>query len=282
MYFKSKFILGVSILGLLIWSGCSKKDTTKEAVNTEKQSKRVETPKKEVDRVQPVYANIVMKIGKVQAYKSKSGKIESAFVGMKLEEADRLIVSKNAQAVIKTDTGSIIKLKENTEFSLNTLRKVDGKEQNSFAMKIGKAILKPRKLKKGEKFEVGEKVYIGDGKRDKVQYILGRCPREKLTETARDQLRDYIEEIVLKDEQRFVNFFNKAQAINTRLHQFELLPGLGKKHTSAILTAREEKEFESFDDIRERVANMPAPDKVIGKRIMEELTEIQRHNLFIF
>ena len=136
--------------------------------------------------------------------------------------------------------------------------------------------------RRGEKFEVGEKVYIGDGKRDKVQYILGRCPREKLTETARDQLRDYIEEIVLKDEQRFVNFFNKAQAINTRLHQFELLPGLGKKHTSAILTAREEKEFESFDDIRERVANMPAPDKVIGKRIMEELTEIQRHNLFIF
>ncbi len=136
--------------------------------------------------------------------------------------------------------------------------------------------------RRGEKFEVGEKVYIGDGKRDKVQYILGRCPREKLTETARDQLRDYIEEIVLKDEQRFVNFFNKAQAINTRLHQFELLPGLGKKHTSAILAAREEKEFESFDDIRERVANMPAPDKVIGKRIMEELTEIQRHNLFIF
>ena len=31
------------------------------------------------------------------------------------------------------------------------------------------------------KFEVGEEVYIGEGKRDKVQYILGRCPREKLT-----------------------------------------------------------------------------------------------------
>ena len=35
--------------------------------------------------------------------------------------------------------------------------------------------------RRGEKFEVGEIAYIGDGKRDKVQYILGRCPREKLT-----------------------------------------------------------------------------------------------------
>ena len=135
--------------------------------------------------------------------------------------------------------------------------------------------------RRGEKFEIGEVAYIGDGKRDKVQYILGRCPREKLTETAKIQLEELIEKQVKEDEEKYVKFFNEAQAINTRLHQFELLPGLGKKHTNAILTAREEKEFESFDDIRERVQNMPSPEKVIEKRIMEELTEIQRHNLFI-
>jgi len=60
------------------------------------------------------------------------------------------------------------------------------------------------------------------------------------------------------------------------------LPGLGKKHTAAILGAREENEFKSFEDIRKRVANIPLPEKIIGKRIMEELTEMQRHNLFIF
>ncbi|MCK5615692.1 DUF655 domain-containing protein [Candidatus Pacearchaeota archaeon] len=135
--------------------------------------------------------------------------------------------------------------------------------------------------RRGERFEIGEKVYIGDGKRDKVQYILGRCPREKLTDAAKNQLQDFVAEMIKANEERFVKFFNKAQAINTRLHQFELLPGLGKKHTAAILGAREEKEFESFDDIRERVANMPSPEKVIEKRIMEELTEIQRNNLFI-
>lgn len=135
--------------------------------------------------------------------------------------------------------------------------------------------------RRGEKFDIGEVAYIGDGKREKVQYILGRCPREKLTETAKVELEKFIERAVKDNEQRFVKFFNEAQAMNTRLHQFELLPGLGKKHTSAILAAREEKEFDSFDDIRKRVHNMPNPEKAIEKRIMEELTEIQRHNLFI-
>lgn len=135
--------------------------------------------------------------------------------------------------------------------------------------------------RRGEKFEVGEVVYIGDGKREKVQYVLGRCPREKLTETAKLELGEFVEDVVKKDEQRFVKFFNEAQAMNTRLHQFELLPGLGKKHTSSILKAREEQAFESFDDIKKRVANIPSPEKLIEKRIMEELTEIKRTNLFI-
>ena len=135
--------------------------------------------------------------------------------------------------------------------------------------------------RRNEKFDVGEVAYIGEGKREKVQYILGRCPREKLTGTAKDELEKFIEKSVDEDEEKFVKFFNEAQAINTRLHQFELLPGLGKKHTTAILSAREEKDFESFEDIKERVHNMPSPGKAIEKRIMEELTEIQRHNLFI-
>jgi putative nucleotide binding protein len=158
------------------------------------------------------------------------------------------------------------------------------KKMMPLAQAIGKGGLTLLQLvpRRGERFEIGEEVYIGEGKRDKVQYIFGRCPREKLTETARMQLEDFIRKIVKEDEERFVKFFNEAQAINTRLHQFELLPGLGKKHTKAILGARNEKSFGSFDDIRKRVHNMPSPEKVVEKRIMEELTEMQRHNLFVF
>jgi len=135
--------------------------------------------------------------------------------------------------------------------------------------------------RRGIKFEVGEKVYIGEGKRDKVQYILGRCPREKLTENAKIQLDEFISSSVLEDEEKFVEFFNKAQPINTRLHQFELLPGFGKKHTLAIIEVRNEKPLESFEDIKKRVNNIPDPIKAIERRIIEELTTIQRHNLFI-
>jgi len=135
--------------------------------------------------------------------------------------------------------------------------------------------------RRGMAFELKEEVYIGDGKREKVLYILGRLPREKLTETAKLQLNEFVEKIVNEDEKRFIEFFNNAQAINTRLHQFELLPGFGKKHTKAILESRDEKPFESFDDIKNRVAGVPDPKKAIEKRIIEELTEIQRNNLFI-
>jgi putative nucleotide binding protein len=135
--------------------------------------------------------------------------------------------------------------------------------------------------RRGMKFEVGEEAYIGEGKREKVQYILGRCPREKLTETAKSQLEDYIGKSVKEQEQKYVEFFNKAQAINTRLHQFELLPGFGKKHTLAILKERDEKPFSSFEDIKTRIHSIPDPQKAVEKRIFEELTEIQRQNLFI-
>jgi len=135
--------------------------------------------------------------------------------------------------------------------------------------------------RKGINLEIGKEIYIGDGKREDVQYILGRLPREKLTETAKNQLQEFIKKSVETSPERFIFFFNKAQAMNTRLHQFELLPGFGKKHTKALLEARQEKEFNSFEDIKQRVHNLPDPQKAIERRIFEELTEIQRHNLFI-
>ena len=135
--------------------------------------------------------------------------------------------------------------------------------------------------RRGITFEVGEKVYIGEGERDKVLYILGRLPREKLTETAKLQLLELVEKIVTEQEETFVNFFNSARAMNTRLHQFELLPGFGKKHTKSIIEEREKKSFESFEEMKQRVSNIPDPKRAIEKRIIEELTELQRNNLFI-
>ena len=134
--------------------------------------------------------------------------------------------------------------------------------------------------RRGVILEVGEKVYIGDGKRDKVYYILGRLQREKITESTKQQLEKFIEKIVKENEKIYVEFFNKAEAINKRVHQLELLPGLGKKYTKEILEQRKEKDFESFEDMKKRIPNLPFPEKTIEKRILKELTEFERYNLF--
>ncbi len=135
--------------------------------------------------------------------------------------------------------------------------------------------------RRGISLAVKEKVYIGPEKRDKIYFIAGRLQREKLTETAKNQLKEFVEEIVKEREKEFVEFFNKAQAINTRLHQVELLPGFGKKHTQEIMQARDEKLFESFEDIRNRVKTIPDPKKAIEKRFLDELLVRQRFGLFV-
>ncbi|MFW6283674.1 MAG: DUF655 domain-containing protein, partial [Minisyncoccales bacterium] len=135
--------------------------------------------------------------------------------------------------------------------------------------------------RKDTELEVGETVYIGEGKRDKIYYILGRLPREKLTEAAKNQLKEFIEKTVKERSQEFLTFFNKSEAINKRVHQIELLPGMGKKHMQEILKQRKEKEFESFEDMKKRIPNLPDPEKAIERRIFKELTNIERYNLFI-
>ncbi len=158
-----------------------------------------------------------------------------------------------------------------------------GGKMNPVAQAIGVKTLVLLELvpRRGVTLETKEKVYIGQDKRDKIYFIAGRVPREKLTETAKIQLQEFIQSIVAEQEKKYVDFFNTAQPINTRLHQLELLPGFGKKHTKEIIEEREKKPFESFDDIKTRMTNLPDPRKAIEKRLLEELLERQRFNLFV-
>ncbi len=135
--------------------------------------------------------------------------------------------------------------------------------------------------RRGIRLEPGEIVYIGQGKRDKIYYILGKLSKEKLTEPAKQQLEEFIKRIIEKKENEFVDFFNKAEAINKRFHQIELLPGMGKKHMHEIIKQRQENPFKSLEDMKKRIPNLPDPKKAVEKRIFKELTQIERHNLFI-
>ena len=134
--------------------------------------------------------------------------------------------------------------------------------------------------KKDQFLQPYEEVYLGEGKREKIHHILGRLPLDRLTETAKHELEFVIVDLVKKKEDRFVEFFNNANPINTRRHMLELLPGIGKRHMLDVVKEREEREFTSFDDIKERVKLIPDPEKVIVKRILKELNEEDKHRLF--
>lgn len=155
-------------------------------------------------------------------------------------------------------------------------------KRGSVAQAIGTSHLTLLELvpRKDIKLELKEEVYIGPGKRDKIYFIKGRLLKSKLTETAKLQLKDFINKIVDTREKEFVEFFNHSQEVNTRLHQLELLPGLGKKYTKDIIEEREKKPFTSFEDIKKRLKNMPDPKKLIEKRLIEELTQDVRYKLF--
>lgn len=135
--------------------------------------------------------------------------------------------------------------------------------------------------KKGIHLQPFEEVYIGDGKRDKIHHIVGKIALSKLTATAKSELEFVIRDIVKKNEKKFIDFFNKAQPLGTRMHQLELLPGLGKKHMWQIIETRQEKQFESFSDLKNRVKLMPDPEKTVVRRILQELEGSEKHRIFV-
>ena len=125
--------------------------------------------------------------------------------------------------------------------------------------------------KENVSLDIHQKVYIGSGKRDEISRVNRRLKYDDLSATARVELPYVIEEIIKAKEDKFVQFFNEACPISTRLHQLELLPGIGKKHMWDIIKVRKEKPFESFDDIKKRVTMLSDPVKLISKRILLEL-----------
>ena len=94
-----------------------------------------------------------------------------------------------------------------------------------------------------------------------------------LSSGAQSELEYVVHDLIEEDEERFVDFFNEAQPITLRLHQLNLLPGIGKKLRNNILDERKRKPFESFDELEERVSGLHDPADVLANRILEELRD---------
>ena len=126
-----------------------------------------------------------------------------------------------------------------------------------------------------------EEVYIGEGKREKVHHVVGKIPLDKLTQTAKGELNFVIAKLVQNHEQKIIDFFNRAGPISTRMHQIELIPGIGKKHMWEILDERKEKPFENLEDLKKRVKLIPDPVKAVVRRILNELSNKDKYKIFV-
>ncbi len=134
-------------------------------------------------------------------------------------------------------------------------------------------------LKVGATVVVPERIYIGRERRVKVDRIISRISYDQLTANAKAEVTPLIDELVKKQEKRFVDFFNNSQPVTPRMHSLELLPGIGKKSMWTIVNTREKKQFTGYKDIEARTGLSDVP-KILAKRIFEELSTETKYRVF--
>jgi putative nucleotide binding protein len=128
--------------------------------------------------------------------------------------------------------------------------------------------------------EIGERLYIGREGREKVSSVLGRLEYTDISQSAKNELPNIIEKLVVANEKRFINYINNAQPITPRIHALELIPGIGKTYMMTIIKERDKKKFENFSDLQTRVG-LRDPAKLVAKRIIDEIMGQARMNLFV-
>lgn len=138
--------------------------------------------------------------------------------------------------------------------------------------------------KTGVNIAVGDRVYIGKDLdlRQEILHVKKRISYNELTHAAQSELSTVITTIIKAHEPRFVQFFNEAQSITTRFHMLELLPGLGKKTMWGIIEERKKGPFKDFADLSARVPLAHQLEKLVAKRIEEELANPdEKYRLFV-
>lgn len=128
-------------------------------------------------------------------------------------------------------------------------------------------------------YNIKDRLFVGKGDRANVGHILGRIGFNALYSAGKEELQSIIELIVQNNEERFISFVNESVSLTPRMHSLELIPGIGKRLMFQILDLRERAPFESFEDLKER-ANLSDPVKLIGRRVLKELSEEQKYYIF--
>lgn len=134
--------------------------------------------------------------------------------------------------------------------------------------------------RRGVRAHPQERVSIERNSKGKIDHVKRRIFFDDLDSESEEVLPLVIEIIVTKHERKYVEFFNQAKPITTRMHSLQLLPGIGQTLMWALLEERKKEPFKSFDDIAART-KLQNPKKVIRDRIISELQEDVKRWLFV-
>jgi putative nucleotide binding protein len=150
-----------------------------------------------------------------------------------------------------------------------------GYQKQPLVQAVGEAnfVLMEMTPKEGVVPTAGTRVYIGSGSRDVIDHVNRRIDYVELSNNAKLELTYQIVSIILENEARFIRYFNEAGPITTRMHALELLPGIGKKLMWAVLNERKKGVFKNFADLMERVKGLHNPEKIICRRVEDELMD---------
>ncbi|AXR77356.1 DUF655 domain-containing protein [Natrarchaeobaculum sulfurireducens] len=147
------------------------------------------------------------------------------------------------------------------------------KSPAGYAMRIDDFQLYEVAFDEAVRLTIGSDVVVEPPEERDVVIECQEVEYDDLSSGAKTELEYVVEDLVEEHERRFVDFYNDAQPITLRLHQLNLLPGIGKKLRNGILDERKRKPFGSFDELSERVSGLHDPDEIIVERILEELRD---------
>jgi putative nucleotide binding protein len=118
-----------------------------------------------------------------------------------------------------------------------------------------------------------DKIFIGRGS-EIIKQERSQLSYDDLNKDEEFELEKAVHSIVIANEPKYVKFFNEQSKDASQLH---LLDGISRKLGSKILTEKElNGDFESFEDIDERIKFIESSKDLIVKRILYEIIELPK------
>ena len=166
-------------------------------------------------------------------------------------------------------------MNENENYAL-VLGQIKTKDNKNTANVVGteRFTLLHIELKEGVDVNPQDKILLTKHS-DEVEKINYRISYDNLSNSEKEELNRAIHRIILTDEKKYVNFFNRQSRDRMQLH---FLDGISRKAGTKIVSEREKKDFESFEDINKRVSFIDDSEELIFKRVFYELTEPNNKN----